>query len=768
MGIELARAFVTVRGDASMLARDINTAKPGVERSIGGLVQSIGGLRGAFMGLAGVGTALGAISKAAKFEQTTIAFETMIGSATETKSTLAALTEFAAKTPFEMPEVEQAARGLIQFGERGDELIKTLTILGNAAAGTSTDFGMIALIFNQVRGVGKLLTQDFRQLSTRGVLSLQDIAKHYKVTTEAAQAMLSDGRISFNDFKKILAELSAEGGRFYQMTEKQSESLAGRWSTLKDEIGITARTLGQVLMPAAKDFVEFSINAASATREWVKENKYLVEALVKAAEALLIIKGLSMGGKIILPRLGVGGGGGGKVAEGIGEGIAGGYIGNKLAGAGARGVASVGEKAVENAAMGAGTYGARTAVTGMVGGGITGGMGVMGTLAGIGVVGVGLGALTYELYDLWKSMRMLEDETKRSADLDKEIAKSVKASRAAASSTGGFTMANLISAGSRGGGGYSAEGSKTITNLRKELTLLREEASLAAKFLGAPISPQAHADIWEYTHELQLNRQELMEIMKVRIEIDRQKTANWIKDYTLDTKALVEEWDNVTKAVEAFKKANPQATKKDIAAVQGEAINRDFKEIANSTEEVEFRVKSLLADYDEVGSKVADWAHEQKKAGRIVLEVEENRHRRAVAQEESLKKQEKLRDDTRESAKRRAEELETPQEKYLREVKKIKEEMLATDKETGEAVLKPEMAKKALAKARKDRGEALSKDFDYSSTGALDYGKKIQDMILKKGSEVVQEKQLGQLTQIEKDLQMMIDIDKKKPGGLLK
>jgi len=223
------------------------------------------------------------LMKAGQFEQTKIAFETMLGSAEETKKTLADLTEFAALTPFEMPEILQAARGLIQFGERGEDLIETMEMLGNAAAGTSTPFGFLALVFNQVRGVGKLLTQDFRQLSTRGIISLQDIADHFDVTTSAAQEMLSTGRVSFEDLKDIFRELSEEGGRFHNLMEKQSTSLLGLWSTFKDVLGITSRVIGDMLMPAAKRFEVNAIRIAENVRVWIGENKELITTFVNLA-----------------------------------------------------------------------------------------------------------------------------------------------------------------------------------------------------------------------------------------------------------------------------------------------------------------------------------------------------------------------------------------------------------------------------------------------------------------------------------------------------
>lgn len=287
MGLELAQAWIKVFADGSGLAQDFK----GIQQSTGGyldnLLRSVQGKVMAAVGAVGAGlTTMGMLYKAGQFEQTVIAFETMIGSAEETKKTLEDLTNFAAKTPFEMPEIEAAARGLIQFGERGDELMETLNMLGNAASGTSTPFGFLALVFNQVRGVGKLLTQDFRQLSTRGILSLQDIAKYYGVTTDAAQKMLSEGKVSFEDLKEIFKGLSAEGGRFHNLMEKQSKSLLGLWSTFKDALGITARTLGEQMMPAAKQFVASAIEMVEKVREWVAANKDQIKGYVDTAIAI--------------------------------------------------------------------------------------------------------------------------------------------------------------------------------------------------------------------------------------------------------------------------------------------------------------------------------------------------------------------------------------------------------------------------------------------------------------------------------------------------
>lgn len=313
MGIELAKAYVRVRADSSSLGSDLQNSKKeteGPSEEIGkSMAESIN--KGFKSGLAGVLGGFGVFAKgflskglaqAGQFEQTVIAFETMIGSAKETKETLADLTTFAAKTPFEMPEILQAARGLIQFGERGDDLMETLNLLGNAAAATSTPFGFLALVFNQIRGVGKLLTQDFRQLSTRGIISLQDIADHFDVTTAAAQKMLSAGQISFEDLKNIMRNLNSEGGRFFNLMERQSQSLLGLQSTLSDAWNIMARQLASALVPAVKAFVSIAVKAVDVLALLVENAQGVTSAALTASTAISLL-GASLAAGTLLARI---------------------------------------------------------------------------------------------------------------------------------------------------------------------------------------------------------------------------------------------------------------------------------------------------------------------------------------------------------------------------------------------------------------------------------------------------------------------------------
>ena len=83
-------------------------------------------LAGVATGVATLGVA--AVKLAGDFEQTTVAFTTMLGSGEEAKAFLEDLADFAKKTPFTLPGVEKSARQLLAVGFEAEELIPTLNL----------------------------------------------------------------------------------------------------------------------------------------------------------------------------------------------------------------------------------------------------------------------------------------------------------------------------------------------------------------------------------------------------------------------------------------------------------------------------------------------------------------------------------------------------------------------------------------------------------------------------------------------------------------
>lgn len=241
------------------------------------------------------GTAYAAINAAAEYEQTTIAFTTLMGSASAAQQTLEDLTNFAAATPFQMPELQTVARGLLGFGITGKDLIEQIRIMGDAAAATNAPLGELGQIFVKIRGAGKLMGDTFNQLSERGIMFHKDIAAHFGIAESEVAKFISAGKVGFADVEAIMRSLTSEGGRYNDAVKAQSESAMGLASTLKDNVAIALRGVGQELLPMAKAVTGWGIGMANSLTQLDSGTKKTIAyttALGVAVGGVLTVSGL--------------------------------------------------------------------------------------------------------------------------------------------------------------------------------------------------------------------------------------------------------------------------------------------------------------------------------------------------------------------------------------------------------------------------------------------------------------------------------------------
>ena len=149
------------------------------------------------VGIAGAGMVGGLVKMAGEFEQTTIAFTTMLGSAEEAKKLLKELADFAAKTPFTIPGIEASAKQLLAMGIEVDDLLPTLKSLGDISAGLNVPLDRLALNFGQVRIQGKLTGRELRDFAIAGVPLVAELAKNLGVAEDEIASMVSAGDIGF-------------------------------------------------------------------------------------------------------------------------------------------------------------------------------------------------------------------------------------------------------------------------------------------------------------------------------------------------------------------------------------------------------------------------------------------------------------------------------------------------------------------------------------------------------------------------------------------
>jgi tape measure domain-containing protein len=239
----------------------------------GALTAGIAGLTGGGL-LASLG--LG-VKLAADAETAQVAFSTIMGSAEQAKATLADLNEFAAKTPFEFPELRDASRALIAFGISGDQLIPTLTRIGDISSGLSIPIKDLAEIYGKARVQGRLMAEDINQLTGRGIPVIQEFAKQFGVSEGEVRKLVESGKVGFPQLEEAFRSLTSEGGKFYNMMAVQSETLAGKFSTFTDNVKAALKEAGQ----AAIEGLDFSgmLDSSTGFLEGVKENADGIKAV---------------------------------------------------------------------------------------------------------------------------------------------------------------------------------------------------------------------------------------------------------------------------------------------------------------------------------------------------------------------------------------------------------------------------------------------------------------------------------------------------------
>lgn len=169
-----------------------------------------------------------------QFQQLEIAFGTMLGSEEKANALMQQMIDTAAHTPFDLHGVAEGAKQLLAYGESSDKVNDTLVRLGNIASGLSIPLNDIVYLYGTTMVQGRLYAQDVRQFTGRGIPLVKELAAMYGVTAEEINNMVSAGKIGFSDVEKVLNKLTDAGGQFYNLMEKQSQSLTGMISNLED------------------------------------------------------------------------------------------------------------------------------------------------------------------------------------------------------------------------------------------------------------------------------------------------------------------------------------------------------------------------------------------------------------------------------------------------------------------------------------------------------------------------------------------------------
>lgn len=317
-------AFEALKNSGVASARDIGNAQVALNRRLQQLdsqLEQMGGSGGGFTVLKGamssflggaalnavgaIQNALGGLSRnvietGASAERQAVAFETFLGSAEKAQKLIKEVREFAATTPFELPEVTEAAKTLLAKGVEAEAIIPSIRRLGEIAAGADKPLNQLLFVYGQIKDQGKAFGQDLNQLTNAGI-SIGDIAKALGISQDEVRKFVSEGKFGFEELEKTIVSVTSEGGRFNGLMDKLGGTTAVKLSNVNDSftkiyqaiydgvspaLATVLDTVIEVINPLGENERLFAgINQqAEAFREWIKGNPQIVDAIAKSLE----------------------------------------------------------------------------------------------------------------------------------------------------------------------------------------------------------------------------------------------------------------------------------------------------------------------------------------------------------------------------------------------------------------------------------------------------------------------------------------------------
>jgi len=252
--------------------------------TVGKKVATFGTKLTAAVSLPIVAALTGGVKYNAEMEKYAANLTTLLGgNAEKAASMLNDIKSMAAATPFETSDLISANNMLLAFGVSADKTKSYLSMLGDVSMGDKEKLSSLALAFGQIQSAGKMTGQDLLQMINAGFNPLQVISKQTGRSIADLKTDMEQGAISADMVTSAFESATGAGGLFYGAMDKASQTTAGKWSTMTDNIKTALGTLTTALMPTVEKVVD-KVSELSNAFSNLSEGKR--EAILKIVMAL--------------------------------------------------------------------------------------------------------------------------------------------------------------------------------------------------------------------------------------------------------------------------------------------------------------------------------------------------------------------------------------------------------------------------------------------------------------------------------------------------
>ena len=282
--LDLANA----RERSANAARRHMTATLNMNGAMNSQLSIVGQLRNEFLGLYSIYAAQNflraVVDIGGELENQKIAMASILQDEGKATTIFNQIKKLAVASPFGVMDLNQYAKQLSAYSIPYNELYDTMKRLADISAGVGVDMGRIILAYGQIKAAKFLKGTELRQLTEANIPMVDKLAERFSklegriVSAGEVLDMISKKKVTFEDVKDVLWELTDDGGMFNNMQEVLSESVKSKWKNLADAIDIM---LGDIAEPTGSTLKWTAESLTTLAQNW-KEVVPAIEAAVGA------------------------------------------------------------------------------------------------------------------------------------------------------------------------------------------------------------------------------------------------------------------------------------------------------------------------------------------------------------------------------------------------------------------------------------------------------------------------------------------------------
>ena len=282
--LDLANA----RERSANAARRHMTATLNMNGAMNSQLSIVGQLRNEFLGLYSIYAAQNflraVVDIGGELENQKIAIASILQDEGKATTIFNQIKKLAVASPFGVMDLNQYAKQLSAYSIPYNELYDTMKRLADISAGVGVDMGRIILAYGQIKAAKFLKGTELRQLTEANIPMVDKLAERFSklegriVSAGEVLDMISKKKVTFEDVKDVLWELTDDGGMFNNMQEVLSESVKSKWKNLADAIDIM---LGDIAESTGSTLKWTAESLTTLAQNW-KEIVPAIEAAVGA------------------------------------------------------------------------------------------------------------------------------------------------------------------------------------------------------------------------------------------------------------------------------------------------------------------------------------------------------------------------------------------------------------------------------------------------------------------------------------------------------